>query len=123
MIKFIVEGRPVPHVRMTQRGKFVKQNAARYIGYKQMVGLIAKRYFKKPSDKPIKIVVDVYLWGKTTPMGMDGDVSNFLKTAEDALNRIAYEDDRQIVKATATKQPCPSRVDERMEITIEELVG
>jgi crossover junction endodeoxyribonuclease RusA len=67
MIKFTVEGRPVPHVRMTQRGKYVKQNAARYIGYKQMVGLIAKRCFKKPSDKPIKIVVDVYLWGKQPP--------------------------------------------------------
>jgi crossover junction endodeoxyribonuclease RusA len=121
MIKFTVEGRPVPHVRMTQRGKYVKQNAARYIGYKQYVGLIAKRYFHKPSDKPIKIVVDVYLWGKTTPMGMDGDMSNYLKTAEDALNRIAYDDDRQIVKIEASKQSCYNRVDERMEITVEEI--
>lgn len=42
-------------------------------------------------------------------------------TAEDALNKIAYDDDRQIVKTIATKQPCPNRVDERLEITIEEV--
>lgn len=121
MIKITIPGRPIPHVRMTQRGKFVKPNAIRYIGYKEMVGIISKRYFKQPSKNPISIQVDVYLWGKKTPMGMDGDVSNYLKTAEDALNKIAYDDDRQIVKTIATKQPCPNRVDERLEITIREL--
>jgi crossover junction endodeoxyribonuclease RusA len=121
MIKLVIKGRPIPHVRMTQRGKFVKPNAIRYLGYKEEIGLIANTKFKQPSKLPIAIKVDVYLSGQRTPMGMDGDVSNYLKTAEDALNRIAYEDDRQIVRTEATKQPCESEAEERMEITIEEI--
>ena len=32
-----------------------------------------------------------------------GDVDNLLKTVTDAINGIVYEDDRQIITATATK--------------------
>jgi len=94
VIKIIIPGRPIPYVRMTQRGMYIKKNAQRYLDYKDTIGYIARSKIKAPSDKIIHISVLVYLNGKTTPMGKDGDADNYLKAACDGLNKIAYIDDR-----------------------------
>lgn len=119
-MKIVIPGRAIPHKRMTQRGKFVKKDAQRYLAYKDLIGYTARPKFKNVSDKDIEIGVKVYLYGKTTPMGLDGDVSNYLKTAEDGLNGIAYTDDRQIIRAYAEKIPC-KKIEERMEIFVKEV--
>ena len=51
-------------------------------------------------------------------MGMDGDVDNYIKTAMDSLNGIAYDDDRQVVRAIGEKKPCKHASEQRMEIKL-----
>lgn len=120
MFKITIPGRPIPYVRMTQKGKYVKENAQRYLSYKDKVGYHTIAKFKGPiSSENMAIGVRVYLYGKSTPMGMDGDIDNYIKTAMDSLNGIVYEDDRQVIKAYGEKQPCESENEQRMEIEIE----
>jgi len=119
--KIVVPGRPIPYVRMTQRGKYVKKNAQRYMDYKSTVAWSYKAKKGPKLNGNIEIGVTVYLHGKTTPMGMDGDVDNYIKTAMDSLNKIAYDDDRQVVRAIGEKKPCKSQKEERMEIKLREV--
>ncbi len=119
-MKIIIPGRPIPYVRMTQRGKYIKTNAQRYLTYKNIVGYTARATGMRVSDKKIKISVFVYLYGKKSPMGMDGDSDNYLKTCCDSLNGVAYIDDRQITEAHVYKYPC-EKEQERMEIYVQEL--
>jgi len=120
MVKITIKGRPIPYVRMTQKGKYVRKNAQRYLSYKNIIGYIAKKKIKDPSDKIININVVVYLNGKSTPLGKDGDADNYLKAACDGLNKIAYIDDRQVWEAHVKKIPC-KKGEERMEIMIKEI--
>ena len=120
-IKIVVPGRPIPYVRMTQRGKYVKKNAKRYLAYKEIVGWTYKAKKEPKLEGNLEIDVTVYLHGKTTPMGMDGDVDNYIKAAMDGLNKIAYEDDRQVVRAIGEKKPCESEKEQRMEIKLREV--
>lgn len=123
MTKFAISipGRPVPYVRMTQRGKFVKKNAQRYLTYKDIIAWEYKGNQGPKLNGDVEIDVIVYLYGKTTPMGMDGDIDNYIKAAMDSLNEIAYKDDRQVVKATGEKKPCETEQEQRMEIIIREV--
>lgn len=120
-VEITAKGRPVPYVRMTQRGKYVKKNAQKYMDYKSTVAWTYKANKGTKLEGNIEIDVTVYLHGKTTPMGMDGDVDNYIKTAMDSLNKIAYEDDRQVVKAIGEKKPCKSPNEQRMEIKLREV--
>lgn len=120
-----VPGRPVPYTRMTQKSKFVSKAAKRYLDYKQVVGILAhnKMKGKKIIEGPCNIEVTVYLYGKNTDMGMDGDTSNYLKSAEDSLNKIVYLDDRQIWGCKANKFPAAHQKDEKLIIKIKEIKG
>ena len=111
-----IPGRPVPAVRMTQKDKW-KDSAKKYLGYKQLIGFVARPYFTLPTKEQVNIRVVVYLSGKGTPMGMDGDVDNYLKSALDGLNKIAFLDDRQVMGAIVDKIPC-QETEQRMEIYI-----
>ena len=119
MIKLTIPGRPVPYVRMTQRGKYVKENAQRYLTYKDLIKYTAMSHrIGQIEAERIEVRVKVYLHGKTTPMGNDGDIDNYIKSALDSLNGIAFKDDRQVVKVYGEKQPCKAD-EERIEIEIE----
>lgn len=120
-MKITIPGRPIPAARMTGRSKWVNSTAKRYLAYKIEIGQWARGKIKTPSDKKISVEVTVYLHGKTTEMGKDGDVDNYLKSALDGLNKIAFIDDRQVVSATVEKIPCEVGK-ERMEIVLEEIV-
>lgn len=79
-------------------------------------------------EKPIKIRVDVYRelpdsYPKRIKTEADThkpDASNILKSVEDALNGIAYNDDKQIVDARCIKHPRTRNGGSYLEITIEE---
>lgn len=111
-----IPGRPIPAIRMTQRSKWSKP-AKRYLSYKDMIGTIAQQSFPSPTSEKVSVLVTVYLSGKKTPMGNDGDVDNYLKSALDGCNKIAYIDDRQVIWATVSKRSCHEQ-DQRMEIEI-----
>ena len=91
-IRFTVPGRPVPCVRMTQRSKYKSKKAQRYLAYKDVVGWVARTKIKTPMEGPVGLAVDVFWDGK----GQCGDWDNLGKSISDALNHIAYEDDRRI---------------------------
>lgn len=112
-----IPGRPIPAMRMTQKSKW-SDAAKRYLNYKEYIGFVAKSHKLKPTSEKVSVKVTVYLCGKETPMGNDGDVDNYLKSALDGLNKIAFKDDRQVISAKVDKIPCYYEADQRMEIEI-----
>ena len=112
-----IPGRPVPAVRMTQKDKW-KDSAKKYLTYKSVIGIIARQQCKFPTQQSVAVIVRAYLKGKTTLMGMDGDVDNYLKSALDGMNKIVFADDRQVIQAVVLKLPCQSEVEQRMEIEV-----
>jgi len=119
MIKILVPGRPVPYVRTTQKAKYTQKSYHRYADYKKFVQIHAMNQYKGPLiEGYCKVSINVYLTGKTVPMGNDGDLDNYVKGILDSLNKIIFKDDRQVVSIIANKRP---DTNERVEIQIEEL--
>ncbi|MCS1351171.1 RusA family crossover junction endodeoxyribonuclease [Mechercharimyces sp. CAU 1602] len=116
MISFTVVGRPVPAVRMTQRGKWTRPNAKRYLAYKNNVGWAAKGAGVRPTKAPVRVEIRVYLHGKR-----EGDVDNYSKSILDGMNGIAYEDDKQVRRLEIEKVSVISKAEERAEVTVGEV--
>ena len=77
---------------MTQRGKFVKPAAQRYLAYKERVGWAAREHgIQTPLTGRLYLRIWIYVQrrGRT-------DWDNWAKALTDSLNHIAYEDDSQI---------------------------
>ncbi len=85
---FVVEGRPVPYVRMTTRSKWTAR-AQRYLAYCGAVTLRAREAGIRPIDGPVIVAVVVVTAGR-------GDLDNYVKAILDSLNGVAYADDRQV---------------------------
>jgi crossover junction endodeoxyribonuclease RusA len=111
-ISLVIPGRPVPAVRMTRKGAYVKKNAQRYLNYKKAVAWTALSKRIKKIDGPVEVKVDIYLCG-----GNQGDIDNYAKSLTDALNKLAYDDDKQVTRLIAEKHQCEKK-DERAEIAI-----
>lgn len=67
---------------------------------------------------PFSIKVSVFMDIKKPDM----DVDNLAKAYMDGLNKIAWEDDRQVMRLYISKQYVLGDKDERAEIEINELV-
>ncbi len=115
-IKIVIPGRPVPAVRMTQKGKFTSKQAQRYLAYKDKVGWTAKAQGVKPLKGRVIIDITVFLSGGTEP-----DWDSLGKGICDGLNKIAYEDDRQIIDGRVRKVLGVPKEDERAVIEIREV--
>jgi crossover junction endodeoxyribonuclease RusA len=117
-VKIVIPGRPVPAVRMTQRGKFVKPQAQRYLDYKESVGWAGRTVIKSPISKQheASVAMKFFLYGRRTP-----DIDNLIKAILDGLNGIAWEDDRQVVNVSAWRFVTLSREKERAEVEIKML--
>lgn len=103
-----IPGPPVPYTRMTQgtvrllripehrRTSQVPAQVQRYLDYKAWVALQAVTAGVEciPAGVPVRLLVEVY---KRHWMKRRGDASNYLKGIEDALNTVAFADDKQIV--------------------------
>jgi crossover junction endodeoxyribonuclease RusA len=118
MIKFIIPGRPVPAVRMTQAGKYKKPSAQRYLTYKEHVGWAAKAAGIKKFRNDVAIDITLYL--RCGPR--EGDWDNYAKAICDGLNGIGYVDDRQIVDGRCRKVFGVKPNEERVEVEIREVV-
>ena len=97
MIEIVIPGRPVPAARMTQRGKWIKANAKRYLAYKDIVRWTAWDVMREqglpPLDGDIGVELKAYING-----GRPGDVDNIAKAVFDGLNGVVWYDDRQVAE-------------------------
>lgn len=103
---FEFKGKIKPYVRMTQRGKYLKHQAQEYITSKKAIQLQAKMQMNRAGYEPIPK-------GKTFEIRcafmlekrvMSCDVDNLLKAVLDALEGIAFENDRHCIYAQASKE-------------------
>ena len=116
-IKIRADLEPVPFKRVLASGKR-RFNDSRYSGFKNQLGYIAAGVMegRAPLAGAIKIQVDVYR--NLNPISLKfGDADNHLKAVCDALNGIAFEDDRQVVDATVRLH----KGEPHIEIELEEM--
>lgn len=124
---FEVTGEPEPKARHRSRigWKNGKPFVMTYpdpdtVRYERLIGQIAALHMRgrKPTDKPLALLVHAFksipeswslpqreaaLAGEIRPAGHVGDVDNFYKVAADAMNRIIYQDDCQIIDGRCLK--------------------
>ena len=117
MIEFVVNIAPMGAVRMTQRGKWKSNTAQRYLSYKRIIGLVAKKYFKEPAVDPVNASIEFYYpipasWSKKKKLeaaegkilpAVKPDIDNCVKGIFDSLNKIAWKDDN-LVTGLQTKK-------------------
>jgi len=113
-IKITIPGRPVPKARprLGMRGKTAYiYTPSRTKEYEEFIGWTAKAAGCKPLEGPVEVELWCYTKGRA-------DVDNLSKSILDGLNRIAFEDDSQVVDLHVHKRKV--KADERVEIMIRE---
>jgi Holliday junction resolvase RusA-like endonuclease len=104
-------------VRMTQRSKWKDNSAQRYLSYKRVIGLEARKHFKAPAADPVNASIEFFYpipasWSKKKRQeAIDGkrlptvkpDIDNCVKGIFDSLNKIAWNDDN-LVTGLQTKK-------------------
>jgi Holliday junction resolvase RusA-like endonuclease len=122
VLHVIIKGRPIPFVRTTQKQKFVDERYKRYQVYKQLVQISTRNQFKGSfGDSKLVVSINVYLSGSGVfKMGADGDIDNYIKSILDSLNKLVFNDDRQVMKVIGEKIVCDKGLD-RVEIWIDRL--
>lgn len=121
MIKFEVPGRAVPYTRTTQRQKYFDGQYQRYCTYKEKVALYARNHMAwnkiKMIEKGIPLEFGCRIYLKKG--GQHGDLSNYVKGLEDALNKVLFADDKWILRLRDTEKIFISGSDERERVEIE----
>ena len=103
---FIITGKIKPHVRMTQRGKWVKKDAQEYLASKDDIGWQLKNQMQLrgwtmlPDRTSLQLSVMF-----TLPKRLNSqDLSNQIKTIEDAAQGIVFVNDRWIDSIRADRE-------------------
>ena len=125
MIHFEIEGKAEPQgrPRAVRMGAGVRMyDPPKSKAYKQVVSLKGRSYMARnhlePYTEPLKVTLEFYfkppksyskkrlkaIESKQELFTKPGDVDNYAKAVCDALNKICYEDDSQIVEMNIKKQ-------------------
>lgn len=91
MVSFTIPLRPVPKGR-PRYGNGRTYTPQKTRDYEEAVGMFARQYFKQSLEGDLEVNMTFYVKGRR------GDCDNLQKSLLDALNGIAWIDDRQIVK-------------------------
>jgi len=112
-MRFCIETKPLPAPR-PRFSKYGTYNKKEYTQYKQKIAWMYKSKGGSLYDGIVNIKIDFFFmvpksWSKKKKECMDeylpkADVDNLAKAVLDALNGIAYEDDRQIQSLFVRKQ-------------------
>lgn len=112
---FWVPGKPVGKER-ARKGKHGNMyTPQRTRAYEEEVGYLAGEGISGPTRKAVKLVIDWYRGGDDEGVsvgvipigdveykpGRRPDLSNVFKAIEDGMNKIAYDDDKQVVEIQA----------------------
>lgn len=98
--RIVVPGRPVPAARMTQASKYRGDGRIeRHLNQQLAIGWAARAAHVRMMEGPMWMVCHFRIHGKPLP-----DASNLLKLVEDALNGIAYADDRQLCRLVIIRE-------------------
>jgi crossover junction endodeoxyribonuclease RusA len=91
-VTFTVPGTPIPKGRARFGGGHA-YTPQRTKAYEAKIRMLALRARQEARLKPFKNDVGLYvqIWGLRR-----GDITNVVKSLEDAMNRIVYDDDKQI---------------------------
>lgn len=127
-MSFEVVGQPVPKSRprvVTRGGRSFAYTPKKVKDWERRVGEEARKYFERPFDWPVVVSMTFYLerpesrrldfWASTTP-----DLDNIEKSVLDALNGVAYTDDRLVVAKSSSKRYV-QRGNPRVRITVTSL--
>lgn len=114
MMKFRFYIDPMGAVRTTQRQKYTDLAAKRYSNYKKFIALKAKQHAQCGEPTTAACAVNICfimpipkskqgkgLEGK--PHTVKPDIDNLIKGAFDAVNKIIWKDDNQVVEVNASK--------------------
>ena len=102
-VAFELIGEPVPQSRPKfSRGRCYEP--ARVTEYKEKIRQAAAIAMdgKEPTNNPLACVIKFYRKYKSTSRRF-GDCDNLYKTVTDAMNKVVYQDDSQIVKCSVEK--------------------
>lgn len=116
-MKLVYDVVPMGAVRMTGRGKWVKDNAQRYLAYKDQIAWLTKNQMKNKELITGPIAVNVLFlmpipksWSKKKKAEAEGqyhtkrpDTDNLIKGLFDSLNNLVWKDDNQVCKISAKK--------------------
>ena len=131
----IIPGKPMGKQRPRVLKSGITYTPQRTVNYETLVKEIfaTECKLKKPSEKPIRLEIRAYfqmpqsiskkkreemLKGKIRPT-QKPDVDNIVKIIADALNGLAYLDDKQIISCNVEKYYSDTP---RVEINIEEVI-
>ncbi|NPV72116.1 MAG: RusA family crossover junction endodeoxyribonuclease [Firmicutes bacterium] len=113
-IRITIPGRPVPKERPAVTGRYVRvYTPPRTRAYQEQVAAAALEQGCKPLTGPVSMRLVFYLCDDR-----QGDLSNMIKSVEDGLNGIAYDDDAQVKHIVAYVRRAKRRRDERAEVEI-----
>lgn len=111
-VYFEVKGNPVPKARartVRKGGRTWSFTPKKVAVWEKLVKEEASKHFNQPLTGPIQVSIIFYMdrpesrrkdiWVPTTP-----DLDNLEKAILDALNGVAYEDDRYVVAKNAQKR-------------------
>lgn len=127
-MSFTVYGNPVPKARprvISKGGRTWSFTPKKSAEWEKKVSMEARKHFETPTDNPVELFLEFYL--KTPKSKMNKlfvqtipDLDNLEKSILDALNGVAYKDDRLVVSKYSTKYY--SNTDKpRVVITVKEI--
>lgn len=112
-MKFLVPGNPIPKARPRVVNGHAYTESRTELA-EAWIAMHARKAKVRWTDQPVALRL-AFFRKDATPCDLD----NLVKLAQDALNSIAWKDDRQIVSLAATKDI--DRENYRTEIEIEEV--
>lgn len=121
-ISFFVEGQPIPKAR-PRVGWRRALTPSTTVAWQDTIGWTFRLRFPGrkpiPRDVPVSILVSAY-FPVSSWRSIRGDLDNYLKAIMDALNGLAWEDDKQVVRACISKSICGKEHQAGVLITMRE---